>query len=85
MVKYSHFEKTEQKPFILNSARPWLIEDGAIKKALENNLISGFWADMPIGFEHPKVVIWNKAGNTYESSLKTEVIIVNKLIKWLSK
>jgi len=47
----------------------------AYPNGLENNLISGFWADKPIGFEHPKVVIWNKGGNTYESSLKTESVI----------
>lgn len=83
MVKYEHFEKMAQCPFVLNSTRPWLIEGGSVKKALENGLISGFWADMPVGFEHPKVIIWNKAGNTYESAIKTEIILRNKILKWL--
>src|SRR3990167_9797448 len=63
MVKYSHFEKMERKPFIINSARHWMVED--VQKALENNLISGYWTDLPIEFTHPRAIVWNHSGNTY--------------------
>ena len=81
MVKYSHFEKMKKCPYIINSARHWMVED--VQKALENNLISGYWTDLPIEFSHPKAIVWNHSGNTYESSLKTEAIIVGKLLEWL--
>src|SRR3990167_6214023 len=81
MVKYSHFEKMERKPFIINSARHWMVQD--VKRALDEGLIGGYWTDLPIEFTHPRAIVWNHSGNTYESSLKTEAIITQKLISWL--
>src|SRR3990167_632085 len=81
MINYAHFNKMKQKPYIINSARHWMIED--IKRALDEELIKGYWTDLPIEFTHPKAIVWNHSGNTYESSLKTEAIITQKLISWL--
>lgn len=82
MVKYSHFEKMTQHPYVLNSTRPWLIEALAVHKALDNELISGYWSDTPLDFEHPKLIIWNKAGDTYDGHIKTERIILSKILEW---
>ena len=83
IVRYEHFKRMKQRPYFLNSARHWMVQD--VKKALDEGLISGYWTDLPIEFTHPRAVVWNHSGNTYESALKTEKIIMDKLLKWLSK
>ena len=80
------FELMKDGSYFLNSSRGWLVEESALKWALESSKLAGAWSDFPVGFEHPNLLITNHiGGSTLESSLKTEEIIVNKLLKWLSK
>ena len=77
------FKMMKDGSYFLNSARGWLVDNDALKWALDNKL-AGAWSDFPVPFEHPKLLITNHiGGRTLESSQKTEVIIVNKLLEWL--
>ena len=74
----------KQGSYFLNSARPWLVDNQALKDNLESGKLAGAWSDFPVSFEHPKLLVTNRiGGKTLESSQKTEVIIVNKLLEWL--
>ena len=79
------FKIMKDGSYFLNSARGWLVDNDALKWALDNKL-AGAWSDFPVPFEHPKLLVTNHVGGrTLESSQKTEVIIVNKLLEWLKK
>ena len=76
------FEQMKNGSFFLNSARGWLVDESALKWALENKL-NGAWSDFSVGFSHPALLVTNHiGGNTFESHKKTEEILVNKLIQW---
>ena len=78
------FDLMKQGSYFLNSARPWLVDNQALKDNLESGKLAGAWSDFPVSFEHPKLLVTNHiGGKTLESSQKTEVIIVNKLLEWL--
>ena len=80
MVNYEHFKKMKQRPYFINSARHWMTR--GVFWALKEELIKGYWTDLPIDFEHPRAIIWSHSGSTLESSLKTEKIITEKIIAW---
>lgn len=78
------FEMMKDGSYFLNSSRGWLVEESALKWALESGKLAGAWSDFPVGFEHPNLLVTNhEGGKTLESSIATEVIIVHKLIGWL--
>ena len=81
MVSYEHFKQMKQCPFFLNSSRPWLVQD--LERALNENLISGAWVDFDLDFKHPKLITTShRGGDTWESLLKSEQIIVEKVLKY---
>ena len=61
----------KQGSWFLNSSRDWLVDSDALAWARENRL-AGEWSDFP---EH-------QGGKTLESSIKTETIIVDKIINY---
>ena len=76
------FAQMKEGSYFLNSSRNWLVDNDAFKWALDNKL-AGAWSDFEVPFEHPKLLVTNhKGGKTLESSLKTEKILVDKIIAW---
>ena len=81
----SKFEMMKDGSYFLNSARPWLVDDEAFKWAMKNKL-AGAWSDFPLGWTAENLIQTNHiGGKTLESSIKTEKIITEKLLKWLLK
>ena len=78
------FEMMKDGSYFLNSSRGWLVDESALKWALESGKLAGAWSDFPVGFSHENLLITNHiGGSTLESSLKTEKIIVGKLLEYL--
>lgn len=76
------FEMMRDGAYFLNSSRPWLVDEEALKWALDNKL-SGAWFDFDMPFEHSNLITTpHIAGKTLESSKKTEKIIVSKIIEY---
>lgn len=77
------FEMMKDGSYFLNSARGWLVDEPALKWALESDKLAKAWSDFPVSFKHPNLLITNHiGGKTLESSIKTEKIIVEKIIQW---
>ena len=77
------FDLMKQGSYFLNSARPWLVDNLALKENLESDKLAGAWVDFDLGFTAPNLIQTNHiGGKTLESSIKTEEIIVNKIISW---
>jgi D-3-phosphoglycerate dehydrogenase len=75
------FEQMKDGAIFLNSAREWLVEEKALKWAL-NNKLAGCWTDFDLPFTHPKLITTpHLGGSTKESRAKTELIIAKKLVK----
>lgn len=76
------FELMKEDSYFLNSSRGWLVDNEALKWALDNKL-AGAWSDFPVFFFHPGLITTNhQGGKTLESSLKTEEILKNKILSW---
>lgn len=77
----SKFKKMKEGAIFLNSARPWLVEEEALKWALDNKL-GGAWIDFILPFKHKKLTMTDHlGGSTVESRKKSEMIIARKLLK----
>lgn len=77
------FDLMKEGSYFLNSARPWLVDNLALKDNLESGKLAGAWVDFDLGFTAPNLIQTNHiGGKTLESSIKTEEIIVNKIIHW---
>lgn len=73
-MRKGFFEEMKQGSWFLNSSRDWLVDNVALQEALESGKLADAWSDFP---EH-------QGGKGIESSIKTEKIIINKLLQWLS-
>lgn len=77
------FDLMKQGSYFLNSARPWLVDNLALKENLESGKLAGAWVDFDLGFTAENLIQTNHiGGKTLESSIKTEEIIVNKILQW---
>lgn len=76
------FELMKDGAYFLNSSRRWLVDNEALTWALDNKL-AGAWSDFPVGFTHENLLVTNhQGGQTIESSIKTEQILVQKIINY---
>jgi len=81
----SKFKRMKDESIFLNSARPWLVDEGAFKWAL-NNKLSASWVDFDIPFQHQRIVTTKHLGGaTKESRAITEKIIAEKVISIIKK
>lgn len=77
------FKMMKDGSWFLNSARPWLVEEEAFKWALDNKL-AGAWVDFELPFTRPNLITTpHIGGRTIESSIKTEVIVVDKILSYV--
>ena len=73
------FEMMKDGAWFLNSARPWLVEETALRWALDNKL-SGAWFDFDMPFEHPKLITtFHQGGSTTESLERSQMLIAKKV------
>lgn len=78
------FEQMKDGSYFLNSSRPWLVDMEALKWALDNKL-EGAWFDFELPFKHPKLLTTNhRGGDTREAKEHTELLIANKVKKYVS-
>lgn len=83
MVKKEHFEKMKSGTFLVNPARPWLVDFDSLKWGLENKL-NGAWFDFELPFKYSNLLTSNhRGGDTFEALLSTEKVIISKIIEWL--
>lgn len=74
------FDLMKDDSWFLNSSRGWLVDNEALKWALDNKL-AGAWLDFPIEFEHQNLIITNhQGGKTFESLLATEFFMADILL-----
>ena len=79
------FKMMKDGSWFLNPSRDWLVDNKALKWALDNRL-AGCWTDFELPFTRPNLITTKHiGGRTYESSIKTEQILRNKLLTWLKK
>lgn len=79
------FKMMKEGSWFLNPSRPWLVDDEALKWALDNRL-AGAWVDFDMPFTHDHLITTpHLGGRTYESSIKTERIIRDKILSWSKK
>lgn len=72
--------------YFLNSSRGWLVKNISLEWAFKKGKLAGAWTDFPVGFTAENLIQTpHIAGKTLESSIKTEKIICEKLIKWLPR
>jgi len=92
------FERMARRPFLINTSRPQLIDKQALIDALERSLVAGVAMDF-VNYDGTNV--WDPsleeymgerllmtphiAGNTYESVSHTARIVVEKLMKRVSR
>lgn len=75
------FELMKEGSIFLNSSRPWLVDEEALKWALDNKL-SAAWFDFDMPFKHSKLYTTpHLGGSTKESKQKSEMIIAEKLLE----
>lgn len=73
------FGKMKQGAILLNSSRPWLVDEEALKWALDNKL-SCAWFDFDMPFSHDNLrTTPHLGGTTRESKQKSELLIANKI------
>jgi len=78
----SKFKRMKDGSIFLNSSRPWLVDEDALKWAL-NNKLSACWYDFNISIQHKKLITTNhQGGSTKESRSKTEKIIAEKVVSY---
>lgn len=74
------FKMMKDGAFFLNSARPWLVEEGAFQWALDNKL-NAAWVDFDLPFKKDNLITTpHLGGKTWESSIATEKILLNKIL-----
>lgn len=88
-LRKEHFEKMKRGAILLNSARPWLINEEALKWALEKKEIL-YWADfyseeLEKQFYDQGFFTSHQGGSTQESRLKSELLIAEKVRKLYAK
>jgi len=75
------FEQMKNGAIFLNSARPWLVDEEALKWALDNKL-AGAWTDFEIPLQHEHLIqMPHLGGTTKESTKRSELLIARKLKK----
>jgi len=83
MISWEQFAQMEQHPFFLNSSRPWLVDNKALKSALKEGLVSGAWIDFDLDFKAPNLLTSPHLGGlTMEATVRTEQIIIEKVIRY---
>ncbi|MBD3228162.1 MAG: lactate dehydrogenase [Candidatus Lokiarchaeota archaeon] len=95
LLDESKFLLMHKRPFIINCARGPIIERKALKKALENDLISGaaldvFWEEPPNPndsiFEYKNVIATpHIAGTSHESIFRMADIVVHNILSIFNK
>lgn len=75
------FEKMKDGAVFLNSSRPWLVNEEALKWAL-NEKLSLAWFDFDMPFSHDDLITTaHYGGTTIESKKRSEMIIAEKIKK----
>jgi phosphoglycerate dehydrogenase-like enzyme len=75
------FQKMKSGAVFLNHSRPFLVNEEALKWALDNKL-SACWFDFDMPFKHPKLITTSHlGGTTKESKAKSELILAKKLLR----
>ncbi len=97
-VNRSFLEKMKRGAILINTSRGGIVDEDALVDALESGQLSSAALDVIEGEPHPKtdtrmmkylrkqdnlIITPHIGGNTYESFEKTELFIVNKLLKAL--
>lgn len=78
------FKMMKNGSWFLNSARPWLVEEEALKWALDNKL-AGAWFDFDMPFEHPKLITTSHIGGSTPNSLERSQMLIAKKVAEYSK
>jgi len=73
------FKRMKKGAIFLNSARPWLVDEEALKWAL-NNKLAAAWYDFDM-FQHPKLITTSHLGGTTKESRKQSELLIAKQIK----
>ena len=79
------FEMMKDGAWFLNSARPWLVEENALKWALESGKIKGAWSDFRVNFSHPNLLITDHRGGSTSYSLERSQLLIAKRVKQYAK
>lgn len=72
------FEQMKKGSWFLNSARPWLVDEEALKWALDNRL-AGAWFDFDMPKHKNLITTPHIGGSTPESLWKSQMIIAKKV------